>query len=826
MILRIFLRLLLIFLTFSFQVHAQDDLKEPALYPSKDNALCLYGYKDKNNRWVIAPRFTTAEKFKARRAIVLFNGSYGLINEKGEFVLQPVYDYLEGPRLGNFNELTSCYAFRKNEKAGMIRKDGKIYMEGEYEEISLNFGPCADLVKKGKHGYADTLGNRIEPFSKKELYFSDEVSYFETGLKKGFIDRTGRILIQDFRGRISDRAPYGFIRGKRKKCCVYDIEGKAISACDLDSVIQMNEHGVIYVRSGKYGIMNLKGEIISYGEYERIEPFNKQGNAITVKNGIYNMISSEGKSLLSSGFDLILSYGKKYQDWNEMYFEGYNQFTLVRENNLWGAIDESGKVVIEPKLEYASLSEEYRYPSEIYYQVNCIYHDTLQLIELPDLKHIAYNKKYFPPDNRFIVHFEGKCGMTDQFGKVLIKPALDHIDHFYRGYARFMKDSLYGIMDTMGKIVVPPVYPDLMKEDDAFEWAPLSGRGFLDVSPDYYYLHADNFSWGVLNYKGEKIVDTSYFRISVYDGKGKCWAAEYPKDKWNLIDSTGKVFAHMLDTFSLFRNGVAIVSKNCHFGLISNEGKNLTDFLYDEILEMSDGFYYGRKDNKWTLMNQDGKILSDQEFDKVYPVQNGIGFCKKGKTWLVIDSTGQTHENFNVLSGFRKNVHRFSSVKSMERKDSLTGQKISVISFIYPGWGDVNKYMEIFPEHPDGKFMDKLNHYTLDFFEDSWVIPQEPPCIIGSGCSDGGYDPFYDLSGIQVVAVTNKTVSLNRFSFSGKWFDAEMEKSLGTFKNKYMNYSMEETLRLIKLPELFSAPDYKETLSLLCHERIKKEEER
>jgi hypothetical protein len=66
----------------------------------------LYGYKDKKNNWVIAPRFEYADEFKNGVAKVsigkLGAGNFGYINKAGAFVIPPVFD--NDLMQGNFNE--------------------------------------------------------------------------------------------------------------------------------------------------------------------------------------------------------------------------------------------------------------------------------------------------------------------------------------------------------------------------------------------------------------------------------------------------------------------------------------------------------------------------------------------------------------------------------------------------------------------------------------------------------------------------------------------------------------------------------------------------
>lgn len=51
-----------------------------------------YGYTDKDDNWVIEPQFDLAKVFVDGSAIVKKDGKYGVINENGQYIHQPVFN--------------------------------------------------------------------------------------------------------------------------------------------------------------------------------------------------------------------------------------------------------------------------------------------------------------------------------------------------------------------------------------------------------------------------------------------------------------------------------------------------------------------------------------------------------------------------------------------------------------------------------------------------------------------------------------------------------------------------------------------------------------
>lgn len=60
-----------------------------------NRARVLFGYLNKNARWAILPQFEDAKDFVNKFAKVKHNGKWGLIDEKGDFIVKANYDSSE-----------------------------------------------------------------------------------------------------------------------------------------------------------------------------------------------------------------------------------------------------------------------------------------------------------------------------------------------------------------------------------------------------------------------------------------------------------------------------------------------------------------------------------------------------------------------------------------------------------------------------------------------------------------------------------------------------------------------------------------------------------
>lgn len=95
-------------------------------------------------------------------------------------------------------------------------------------------------------------------------------------------------------------------------------------------------------------------------------------------------------------------------------------------------------------------------------------------------------------DNFIAQKKNGKFGIINSSGEVLIKLKYSHAERLFGDFAKLGNDYDYGIYDKDGHIVVPPEFSDIQ---------PLFGKRFLTVK---------NFKYGIYSSEGKKLADNVY----------------------------------------------------------------------------------------------------------------------------------------------------------------------------------------------------------------------------------------------------------------------------------------------------------------------------
>jgi hypothetical protein len=153
------------------------------------------GFRDLDGNIVIEPKFDNAEMFSEGFSTVQLGERFGLIDQKGNYVLPlTAFEYLGSVHNG-------LVSFRKNSKYGFVNTKGQEVIRPQYDWVDdFSEGLCVvrnDFEKpgSGKYGYIDTTGKIII-----DLQFQ-YANKFENGQAKieinnlwGAIDKAGKII--------------------------------------------------------------------------------------------------------------------------------------------------------------------------------------------------------------------------------------------------------------------------------------------------------------------------------------------------------------------------------------------------------------------------------------------------------------------------------------------------------------------------------------------------------------------------------------------------------------------------------------------------------
>ena len=419
---------------------------------------------------------------------VYTNEKWGVINSKGEFVIDPTYEnmiiipnstsavfliqtdvdldngsYKSHAIDANGNKLYSDYdeveamqnvdrynqiiyddhvlKISKNGKFGLINYNGKELLAPEYDNIyPLEFVKNSFVtIKDGKKGLVDNGGDVIIENKYQDIqsltdnYENGYVVRDENGLS-GLIDYKKKQLLQCKYSKIEPVFGSGYYsveeNGNKE---IVDSEGNVKLSNKYDECLSIDNSRLIVKQNDKVGVIDIEGKSIIATEYQNMK-FLFEDNYIAEKDNKYGIINITGDTKLA--------------------FE-YSNIVYMKDENFIEASLENGQTQL--------LTTDFVVKTTgIVSEINA----TLGFVKVRvDDGYKYYNfkleeqsvKDIYPANTLYRSKENGKYGFVDKNGVVVVNYIYeDATEQNEFGYSAVKKDGKWGAIDSTGTIIVEP----------------------------------------------------------------------------------------------------------------------------------------------------------------------------------------------------------------------------------------------------------------------------------------------------------------------------------------------------------------------------------
>ncbi len=369
------------------------------------------------------------------------------INSKGEEI---VTGYDEVLALENHDSSNNVWyeddilLVKKDNKYGLVDFKGTSLLNCEYDSIEALKGVQRSFLieKEGKFGLADNIGSIIiEPKYAKISPISDkyENGYIvtDTNKKMGVIGRDRIPVLETKYDSIKSIYGNGYYVVKEKDSWeIVDKDSKVYLKGKFDNAISINGENVVVSKGGKYGILAISGETKIAPKYQDMS-YAFDSNYIFKEKNKYGVINLAGETMIKPEYEsLIYRADAGFFEANKSNsvnsdFIG-NDFTVKVSGILSDINVASGYMKIRT-------NEEYKY----------------------------YNFKFEEKTNRellttntlFLDKKDGKYGYVNKEGVVVVDYIYeDATEQNEFGYASVKKGGLWGSINSKGKEVITPAY--------------------------------------------------------------------------------------------------------------------------------------------------------------------------------------------------------------------------------------------------------------------------------------------------------------------------------------------------------------------------------
>jgi hypothetical protein len=257
----------------------------------------LWGYADKTGTMVIAPRFTSADRFdKFGYALVESDFSKGIINQDGKWVLKP--EFL-GLRLFGESEIS---VYRSGLKWGLVDRVGNLITAAQFNSIgSFAKNGLAPATLDGGYGSKDALWGYIDKAGEFviPLQFKHASNFTDADDNKGFLapDGQARVTLESGENAFIDAG------GKVLQVLPEDI---SVGFFGQDLLARFRD-----LSSGKSGLINVATwEIVAPAQFDSIGEQFVMGLAEASIGDEHGFIDKNGRWVIGPGFDRVYAFTK------------------------------------------------------------------------------------------------------------------------------------------------------------------------------------------------------------------------------------------------------------------------------------------------------------------------------------------------------------------------------------------------------------------------------------------------------------------------------------------------------------------------------------
>ena len=191
-----------------------------------------------------------------------------------------------------------------------------------------------------------------------------------------------------------------------------------------------------------------------------------------------------------------------------------------------------------------------------------------------------------------------------------------------------------------------PLYVNIRKSDGAKFQFHFPTWQFMDINDEKVSIRELGLSEGLV-----KFYETVYPNFNLYmkyDFIGnfyKGYATVNLNNKWNLVDTQGKLFSpnQWFDDIGDFYDGYVRIKLNNKWNFIDTQGKLVSpNQWFDGVGRFTNGYARINLNNKWNYIDTRGKLVSpNQWFDDVDSFSNGYVRVKLNNKWNSVDTQGK-----------------------------------------------------------------------------------------------------------------------------------------------------------------------------------------
>ena len=148
-----------------------------------------------------------------------------------------------------------------------------------------------------------------------------------------------------------------------------------------------------------------------------------------------------------------------------------------------------------------------------------------------------------------------------------------------------------------------------------------------EISEYNYFVLRENEKFGVIDKQGNTIIEAIYDDVKIpnpgkavficYEGQNTKVMNQNKEQIYTEYSNITPLILKNVSTNLRYEKSVLKYEKDGKYGIISIDGKKITNPVYEEIdtLQYKEGEFVIKKDNKYGVMNMNGYVIINPEYD-------------------------------------------------------------------------------------------------------------------------------------------------------------------------------------------------------------------
>ena len=435
--------------------------------------------------------------------LITKNQKIGLLNSKGQFVLNPEYDKIQ------YDNLRHIYHLTKDKLSGIYFEGSKKILNCEYQSVYTDGATFITIQKDKKYGIIDYQVNTIIPIEFDEIRIKGWNDFFSVKKdgKYGYYSKKGEVIIPIRYDNLD-----GFYESKLNHLLKATI-GDSVGVINLKNEVVVPikfkfaysiEDFIQVELKGKRGLYSITGKEILKPEYDRIyrSETQKSNLVFQVKDNLIGIIGKAGEILYDAQFKTINYIHDEDLLINPFSGNGKIYRYVKHKNGKFGVFEEFNSKMVIP-IEYDTVCRRFDFGNATYF-----------ILKKGSMYGVVNQK------NEVIIGFHYQLLSFDKLSNYYREQDLEEPIEAQNIFVVAKKGSKFGVIDFKEKIWVPFQYSSIERVSYQPLFKASKGKIYQLIDQNNTVLNAGPFD-EIAYFEDFKTLTFYKGDMRVIDTKGK-----------------------------------------------------------------------------------------------------------------------------------------------------------------------------------------------------------------------------------------------------------------------------------------------------------------